>query len=86
MQTGKTPLFMWNQKLVQRLPWLHVDETKPPMLSVLSDRSAIFEGELSRLLPAVPPQQLLHSSTTAPAARCNAGACPGLAVLQSPFP
>lgn len=46
-QTGKTPLFMWNQKLVQRLPWLHADETRPPMLSVLSDRSAIFEGALA---------------------------------------
>jgi hypothetical protein len=31
-------------RLVKKLPWLHMDPKKPPMLSVLSDRSSIFEG------------------------------------------
>lgn len=47
-QTRKSPLWKWNQRLVNKLPWLHMDIKKlstNPMLSVLSDRSAIFEGE-----------------------------------------
>lgn len=46
LQTPKTPLFKWNTKLVKKLPWLHMDPNQPPQLSVLSDRSAIFEGAL----------------------------------------
>lgn len=49
LQTRKSPLWKWNQRLVDKLPWLHMDLKKlstNPMLSVLSDRSAIFEGEL----------------------------------------
>ncbi|KAL4447290.1 hypothetical protein ABPG77_007323 [Micractinium sp. CCAP 211/92] len=44
--TRKSPLWKWNQRLVNKLPWLHMDIKKlstNPMLSVLSDRSAIFE-------------------------------------------
>lgn len=44
--TRKSPLWKWNQRLVDKLPWLHMDIKKlatNPMLSVLSDRSAIFE-------------------------------------------
>jgi hypothetical protein len=38
---------MWNEKLVKKLPWLHMNPKLPPMLSVLSDRSSIFEGMCS---------------------------------------
>lgn len=51
LQTRKSPLWKWNQRLVDKLPWLHMDIKKlatNPMLSVLSDRSAIFEGEPGR--------------------------------------
>ncbi|EFN58162.1 hypothetical protein CHLNCDRAFT_141972 [Chlorella variabilis] len=33
----------WNFKLVQRVPWLNLNRNKPPMLTALSDRGAIFE-------------------------------------------
>ena len=48
VQRRGSPLFKWNRRLVEKLPWMHMDTKKlnvNPMLSVLSDRSAIFEGE-----------------------------------------
>lgn len=71
---------MWNQKLVQRLPWLHADETKPPMLSVLSDRSAIFEGALHTAVVGRNPRLLfsLWCLPTAPLFK--------LCLLPSPTP
>jgi hypothetical protein len=44
VQIPGSPLRNWNVRLVKKLPWLHMDPKKPPMLSVLSDRSSIFEG------------------------------------------
>ena len=44
LQIPGSPLKNWNERLVKKLPWLHMDPKKPPMLSVLSDRSTIFEG------------------------------------------
>lgn len=45
LQTDNNPLAKWNRKLVGRVDWLHMSPSKAPMLSVLSDRSTIFEGE-----------------------------------------
>ncbi|EFN58232.1 hypothetical protein CHLNCDRAFT_57065 [Chlorella variabilis] len=41
--TDNNPLAKWNRKLVGRVDWLHMSPSKAPMLSVLSDRSTIFE-------------------------------------------
>ncbi|KAI3428005.1 hypothetical protein D9Q98_006391 [Chlorella vulgaris] len=38
-----SPLFQWNVRLQQRLPWLNRNRDKPPMLTVLSDRGTIYE-------------------------------------------
>jgi hypothetical protein len=39
---------------MEKLPWLHMDPKKPPMLSMLRDSSSILQGALraSRQAPA----------------------------------
>lgn len=47
LQNRTSVMHKWNFKLVQRVPWLNLNRNKPPMLTALSDRGAIFEGELA---------------------------------------
>ena len=45
LQNPESAMYKWNIRLAYKLPWLTRNPDDPPMLSVLSDHSTIYEGE-----------------------------------------